>query len=141
MSEAIQGARTLFEVHFASAMTEDNLAVLSSRLGLTTRLAPQAGIGQGDGRFARLDNSSSLFLQRGTTEGTWILEGRTWGEPSPLNVHDWHVVTAYAAQLLDPTVRPPERQPATASSTPQRSVSASQNKRFSRIRRRLVGMT
>jgi hypothetical protein len=141
MSEVIKGARTLFEVHFASAMTEDNLSVLSSRLGLSTRLAPQTGIGQGDGRFARLDNSSSLFLQSDTTEGTWILEGRTWGDPSALNVHDWHVVTAYAAQLLDPTVRPPERQPTAASSIPQRSVSASQNRRFSGIRRRLVGMT
>jgi hypothetical protein len=140
MSEANQGANTLFDVHFARAMTEENLAVLSSRLGLTTHVVPQADTSQGDVRFARLDNSSSLFLQAGSTEGTWILQGRTWGQPSSLNVHDWHVVTAYAAQLLDPSVRPPARQPIATSSAPLRFVSAGQNKRFSRLRRRLVGM-
>jgi hypothetical protein len=141
MSEATPGANTLFDVNFQSAMTEDNLAVLSSRLGLTSHAVPQADASQGDVRFARLDNSSSLFLKPGSSDGAWVLEGRTWGKPSPLNVHDWHVVTAYAAQLLDPNVRPPQRLPAAATSTPQRLVSASQNKRFSRIRRRLVGMT
>jgi hypothetical protein len=141
MSEATKGANTLFDVNFSSAMTEADRAVLSTRLGLTSHVVPQADPSQGDVRFSRLDNSSSLFLQPGSEAGTWLLQGRTWGDPSAQNVHDWHVVAAYAAQLLDSSVTPPGRRPISQTTAPQRDVSASQNKRFSQIRRRLVGMT
>jgi hypothetical protein len=128
---------TLFELPFATAMGDRDVALLAGTLDLSADIHPASHNSPG---VARLDHHSGLFLKRGSTEGQWMLQARTWGHPPPQRVHEWHVLAAGAAHLLDPTVTPPERLAARPSGIPQRPVGRAQNKRLARIRRHLVGL-
>ncbi|HET6864430.1 MAG TPA: hypothetical protein VFH80_00840 [Solirubrobacteraceae bacterium] len=146
---APQGARvpvTLFEVSFAAAMDGDDLAMLAGALDMSTTLRSTTLRSKGDPRendlgFARLDHFSGLFLKRGIVEGEWVLKAMTWGHPGPQAVHGWHVTAAAAARRLDPTVKTPDRAPDTAPDLPDRHVGRASNRRLSRFRRRLVGVS
>jgi hypothetical protein len=87
----------------------------------------------------RLDFYSGLFLERGPDEGQWVFEGRTWGDPSPSIVHDWHLSAAAAAHQLDPTVAVPKRLAVATSGSSTRPVGWAANKRLARIGRRILG--
>jgi hypothetical protein len=141
---APRGARapvTLFEVSFAAAMDGDDLAMLAGALAMSTTLRSNGDPRQNDLGFARLDHFSGLFLRRSTVEGEWVLKAMTWGHPGPHAVHGWHVAAAAAAQRLDPTVKAPDRAADTAPDLPTRHVGRASNRRLSRFRRRLVGVS
>ncbi len=136
----------LFEVSFASPMSDRDLALLARSLDLSTRLQPtvrpheaQAPRPDTPG-FARLDHCSGLFLRRGPAEGKWRLEARSWGRPAAQSVHEWHVLAAGAARALDPTVTSPERLDPGALDISHRPLGRAANKRYARVRRRLVGL-
>ena len=103
------GATTLFAVPFASTMSDADIAVLTRTLDLVTHMHPKLHDSPTSPGVMRLDFYSGLFLERGPDEGYWVLEGRTWGDPSPSIVHDWHLRAAAAAHRLDPTVAVPKR--------------------------------
>jgi hypothetical protein len=141
-----QSGEVLFEVPFASVMSDDDLALLAGRLALSTRVQPTTRPGRDAARrhetpgFVRLDHYSGLFLQRGAAEGNWLLQARTWGHPAALSVHEWHVLAAGAARELDPAVTVPERVRSAAREIPCHPVGRAANKRLARFRRRLVGL-
>lgn len=135
-----RGAVTLFEVPFASAMRDGDLAGLARVLDLSTRMHPKTGPSHNSPGLARLDQHSGLFLNRGSAQGQWMLEARTWGHPAPQSIHQWHVLAAGGAQQLDPTVRLPEHLTASAHEIPNRPLGHAQNKRLARVRPRLVGV-
>ena len=133
-----RGPATLFEVSFASAMSDSDLALLARTLDMTFHMDPKlrrspAGLG-----IVRLDHYSGLFLKRGAVDGEWVLEARTWGHPAPQNTHEWHVLAAGAARLLDPSVAFLERLAAVSTEYPMRPVGRAANKRLSRIGRRIL---
>ena len=133
-----RGATTLFQVPFGSEMSDPDVALLVRILGLTmhrypTRQSPAPGA-------ARLDHFSGLFLERGAAEGQWVLEARTWGHPAPETVHEWLVLAAGTAHLLDPTVMFPDRLPAVSPEYPMRPVGRAANKRLAGFRRRITGL-
>jgi hypothetical protein len=97
----------LFHVPFASAMSDPDIAVLVRALDLVTHMHPKLNPSAASLGVVRLDFDSGMFLQRGPAKGRWILEGRTWGHPSPQAVRDWHLRAAGAAHRLDPTVTLP----------------------------------
>lgn len=101
--------RTLFRIPFKSEMTNDDLARLHSVLDLVTYIIPKPGVSGASPGVASLDPWSGLFLEPGTVDGEWILEGRTWGHPLPEAAHEWHVQAALAARQLDPSVQLPAR--------------------------------
>jgi len=103
------GATTLFAVPFASAMSDADIALLACTLGLVTHMHPKLFNSPTSAGLVRLDFYSGLFLERGPAEGQWVLEGRTWGDPSPSIVHEWHLCAAAAAHRLDPAVAFPKR--------------------------------
>jgi hypothetical protein len=141
---ASRGARvpvTLFEVSFAAVMDGHDLAMLAGALDMTTTPRSKGDPRENDLAFARLDHFSGLFLERSIVEGQWVLKGMTWGHPGPQPVHEWHVVAAAAAQRLDSTVKAPERAAATALDVPNHYVGRASNRRLSRFRRRLVGVS
>jgi hypothetical protein len=133
------GAVTLFEVPFASAMGDGDLALLVRSLDLSTHMHPNTPSHNPLG-LARLDHSSGLFLRRGGTEGEWLLEARTSGHPAVQSVHEWHVLAAGAAHQLDPAVTFPDRLAVSSPEIPDRQLGRAANKRLARIRRRLVGL-
>lgn len=141
-----QSGDVLFEVRFASAMSDDDLALLARRLDLATRIGPTIRSRPDTARrhdtpgFARLDHHSGLFLKRGAAEGEWLLQARTWGTPAGQSVHDWHVLAAGAARKLDPAATIPERLEPAAREIPDLPLGRAANKRLSRFRRRLVGL-
>jgi hypothetical protein len=141
-----QRGNVLFEVPFASVMSDRDLARLALMLGLSTRIEPtirprhDTAPRHHTPGFARLDHHSGLFLKRGVVDGEWQLEARTWGRPAAQSVHEWHVLAAGAARKLDPTVALPERLDAGAPEISDRPVGRAANKRLARIRRRLVGL-
>lgn len=141
-----QSGKVLFEVPFASVMSDHDLALLAGRLALSTRIQPTIRSGHDAARrhdtpgFVRLDHYSGLFLQRGVAEGNWLLQARTWGHPAALSVHEWHVLAAGAARELDPAVSLPERLKPGAREVPCYPVGRAANKRLARFRRRLVGL-
>ena len=139
-SRSARSPVTLFEVPFAAAMDDHDVASLAGALALST--APRSkGSGRKDNLgFARLDHFSGLFLQRNAVEGQWILRAQTWGRPGPQAIHGWHVAAAMAARRLDPTVNIPDRAPDTARAVQGRHVGRASNRRLSRFRRRLVGV-
>ncbi len=136
----------LFDVPFASVMSDFDLALLARMLNLSTRVQPTIRSRHGAARrhdtpgFARLDHYSGVFLKRGVVEGQWRLEARTWGRPAAQSVHEWHVLAAGAARALDPTVTSPERLDAGALEISNRPLGRAANKRFALVRRRLVGL-
>ncbi len=134
-----RSALTLFEVPFATAMSDGDLALLARTLDLTTRVQPKMRPPHKRLGLARLDQYSGLFLNRGATEGQWTLEARSWGRPAAQSVHEWHVLAAGAARQLDPTVTLPERLRTSSPAIPDYPVGLASNKRLSRIRRRITG--
>jgi hypothetical protein len=134
------GATALFEVSFAGAMSDLDLALLERELDLWTDARPKLRPRSDSPGFVRLDHYSGLFLERGPAEGRWMLRARTWGHPAAESVHAWHLSAARAAQQLDPTVIPPERLSASSPQIVHRPVGRAANKRLARIRRRMVGL-
>jgi hypothetical protein len=134
-------AVTLFEVTFAAAMDDHDLAVLGGALDMSTTLRSNKDASEHDFGFARLDHFSGLFLKRGTVEGKWVLKAMTWGHPGRQAVHRWHVAAAAAARRVDPSVKAPDRAADTAPDIPVGHVGRASNKRLSRFRRRLVGVS
>ena len=137
--EQPHGALTLFEISFASAMSDLDSALLARTLDLSGPMHPKArreihGV-------ARLDHYSGLFLDPGAAEGTWTLEARTWGHPAAQTVHEWQVLAAGAAHQLDATVTIPPRLSTGLSEIPDRPLGRAGNKRLARIRRRMVGLS
>jgi hypothetical protein len=146
LSPGRRRGEVLFEVRFASVMSDCDLALLARMLGLSMRVEPTLRF-RGDTvprhdtpGFARLDHYSGVFLKRGVVEGEWLLEARTWGRPAAPSVHEWHVLAAGAARMLDPTVTFPERLESGAREISDRPLGRAANKRFARVRRRLVGL-
>jgi hypothetical protein len=101
------GARTMFSVPLASPMSDRDIARLARTLNLTTHLHPKLHPSPTSPGVVRLDFDSGLFLVRGANKGEWALEGRTWGDPLPQAVREWHLSAAVAARQLDPTVALP----------------------------------
>ncbi len=93
-------------------MTDADIARLARMLNLDTHLHPKLRDSPSRPGLARLDFDSGLFLLRDDEADKWVLEGRTWGDPPPQSVLEWHVRTVAAARQLDPTVTYPA-QPAT----------------------------
>ncbi len=132
---------TLFEIPFAAAMDGHDVTVLAGALDLSTTLRAKGDAHGSNLGFARLDHFSGLFLKRSPVEGEWVLQATTWGHPGPQAVHGWQVAAAAAAQRLDPTVKAPARAPDTAPAIPDRHVGRASNRRLSRFRRRLAGVS
>jgi hypothetical protein len=132
---------TLFEVPFASAMSDLDLAQLERTLDLSVRPDAKRDPRPDSLGFACLDRDSGLFLEPRAGEGQWVLQARTWGHPAPESVHEWHVVAAGGAHMLDPTVVPPERLKASAPEVAFRPLGRAANKRLSRFRRRMGGLS
>ena len=130
----------LFEVPFASAMSDSDLELLRRLLDLTTHTHPKMRPDPNSPGVVRLDHFSGLFLERGERDGEWVLEARTWGNPAPESVHEWHLLAAFAARQLDPTVKPPGRVPQPPLEIPDRPVGSVENRRLAAFRRRLVGL-
>ena len=135
-----RGGTVLFEVPFSSAMSDADLAVLARLLDVSTHMQQKLRPDPNSPGVARLDHFSGLFLERGADEGRWVLQARTWGDPAPRSVHEWHVLAAQAARQLDARVALPERLPDVRHETPERPVGRAANKRLASIRRRLVGL-
>lgn len=131
---------TLFEVPFTTAMSDLDLALLTRTLDLSTRMNAVTGARQDTPGHMRLDQQSGLFLKRGAIEGDWSLKARTWGHPAAQAVHEWHVLAAGAAHQLDPQVLAPERVHTNSPETEDLPVGLANNKRFARVRRRLLGV-
>jgi hypothetical protein len=136
----VRGATTLFQIPFASAMSDADIALLARTLDLATHMHPKLHNSPTSQGVARLDFDSGLFLKRGPAEQRWVLEGRTWGHPSTGIVHDWHLLAAAAAHRLDPNVIFPERLAATPPETPTRPLGRAANKRIARIGRHILGL-
>ena len=88
-------------------MNDGDIAYLAKTLNLTTHLHPKLHHSPTSPGVVRLDFDSGLFLVRGANKGEWALEGRTWGDPLPQAVREWHLSAAVAARQLDPTVALP----------------------------------
>lgn len=131
----------LFEVTFKCAMTDADLARLARTLDLSTHMYPKMRPDPTSPGVARLDHFSGLFLERGSFEGEWVLEARTWGQPAAESVHEWHLLAAGAAHQLDATVTTPERLPTPPVLVPGRPVGEVHNRRAAAFRRRLGGLS
>jgi hypothetical protein len=121
-------------------MDDSQLARLARMLDLSTRISPKLSPPHETPGLARLDHYSGLFLIRGAVEGEWMLEARSWGQPTAQSVHEWHVLAAGAAHQLDPTVILPERMVVRSRQILDRPVGSVANKRWAPLRRRLVGI-
>ncbi len=131
---------TLFEIPFATAMSDVEFALIARTLDPSTHLDPTMWSRNESSGVLRLDHHSGLFLHRGSADGQWVLEARTWGHPAAQTVHEWHVLAAGAAHQLDATVTLPERWNAGLPEIVDRPVGRAANRRFARIRRRLAGV-
>jgi len=85
-------------------MDDKDIAHLVRTLNLETHLHPKLHPSPTSPGVVRLDFDSGLFLVRGANGGEWALEGRTWGDPLPQAVHEWHLSAVVAVRELDPTV-------------------------------------
>lgn len=136
-----RGGRLLFEVPFAAAMSDAELACLGHALDISTHLQPKMRPDPNSPGVARLDDSSGLYLERGPRDGGWLLQARTWGRPAPSTVHEWQVLAAQAAGRLDPQVTLPDRvAPPPRPAVADRIVGEAANKHLAHLRRRLVGL-
>lgn len=136
-----RGGTSLFEVPFASVMSDPEIALLARALDLTTHMYPKMRPSPNSPGVARLDHYSGLFLERGVGEGQWVFEARTWGHPARESVREWHVLAAGAARLLDPTVPFPKRLAVVSLQYPLRPLGRAANKRSARIGRRILGLS
>ncbi len=132
----------LFEVPFHSAMTDADLARVARLLDLSTHMRPKMRPDPNSPGVARLDHFSGLFLERGEHETEWVLEARTWGNPTLETVHEWHLLATFAARQLDRTVKPPQRLPHVPNPIDRadRRVGSVENRRVAAFRRRLGGL-
>lgn len=122
-------------------MSDQDAALLSRTLDLTTHLHPKLHNSPTSPGVLRLDFDSGLFLQRGPTEGRWVLEGRTWGHPAASAVREWHLRAAAAAHRLDRTVTVPARPTNTPSTaTPSQLQGHASNHRLARIASHIPGL-
>lgn len=135
-----RGGRVLFEVPFNSEMGDADLARLARVLDLSTYMHPKQRPDPTSPGVARLDHFSGLYLERGDSDGEWVLEARTWGKPASESVHEWHLRATGAARELDPTVTSPERPPASEAPIHDRLVDEVNGRRFAAFRRHLVGL-
>jgi hypothetical protein len=78
-------------------MSDVDIARLARVLNLDTHLHPKLHNSPARPGVMRLDFDSGLFLLRGPENGSWLLEGRTWGDPPRELVHEWHLRAAAAA--------------------------------------------
>ena len=131
----------LFEVPFASAMSDSDLARLARMLDLSTHMHPKMRPDTTSPGVGRLDHFSGLFLERGADQDQWVMQARTWGNPAAQSVHEWHLLAAQAARRLDPRVTLPEPLPDTPKQIADRPLGQAATKRLASIRRRLVGLT
>jgi hypothetical protein len=136
-----RGGTSLFQVSFASVMSDPEIALLARALDLTTHMYPKMRPSPNSPGVARLDYYSGLFLDRGVGDGQWVLDARTWGHPAPGSVHEWHLLAAGAARLLDPTVTFPKRLAVVSPQYPMRPLGRAANKRSARIGRRILGLS
>jgi hypothetical protein len=135
-----RGGVVLFQVPFASTISDCDLALLARLLDLSTHMYPKMRPDPNSPGVARLDHFSGLFLNRGATAGQWVLEARTWGHPAPQSVHEWNLLAAWAARQLDSTVPFPERLPPSAPEIPAHPVARFATRPLARIRGRIVGL-
>ncbi len=136
-----RGGKVLFEVPFNRSMTGPDLARLARAFDLSTHTYAKQRPDPTSPGVARLDHFSGLYLERGPSEGEWVLEARTWGHPGPETVHEWHLLTTQAAHQLDPSVPTPARLPAQPVDVADRPVGEVLNRRFARLRRRTSAIT
>ena len=136
-----RGGQVLFVVPFTSEMTEADRAWLARMFDLSTHMYPKQRPNPTSPGIARLDHFSGLYLERGASDGEWVLEARTWGRPAIASVHEWHLLAAQAAHQLDRSVRMPARLPAAPVQIAERPVEEVQNRRFAAFRRHLVGLS
>jgi hypothetical protein len=134
-----RGPTILFGVPFASAMSDHDVALLVRTLDLTTHMSPERSGSPASPGAVRLDHYSGLFLEHGPADGRWVLEARTWGHPAPETVHEWRVLAAGAARLLDPAVMFPDRMTTVSPAYPMIPVGRAANNRHARIGRRILG--
>ena len=123
-----------------SAMSDAALALLARALDLSTHMYPKMRPDANSPGVARLDHFSGLFLERGADEGHWVLLARTWGEPAPQTVHEWHLLAAQAARQLDASVTLPERLANAHRESADRSLAQAPNRRPARIRGHIAGL-
>jgi hypothetical protein len=121
-------------------MTDPDIALLVRTLDLTTHMYPKLRRIPASPGAVRLDHYSGLFLEYGAATDQWVLEARTWGHPAPENVHEWQVLAANAARLLDPAVVLPDRLLAVSPENPTHPVGRAANKRLAGFRRRITGL-
>lgn len=136
----IRGGTVLFEVPFTAPASDVPLARLAQVLDVWTHTQSKTRPDPNSPGVARLDRHSGVFLERGGDDGRWLLQGRTWGDPSPRTVHEWHVLAAQAARQIDPRVALPERLPAAGPTTADLPLGEAANKHLTGFRRRLVGL-
>ncbi|MDE3130314.1 MAG: hypothetical protein KGL16_04110, partial [Acidobacteriota bacterium] len=86
-----RGGEVLFEVHFSCALGGEQLALLRSQLDMTTHVDHKLPADPNSPALARLDDASSLLLERLTGRDRWVLQARTWGAPDAGTIHAWHV--------------------------------------------------
>ena len=96
--------RILFTIPFRSEMGPKDIKVLVSILHLNLCLQPKSRWVATKPGIRRLDRDSGLVLLYGPEEGTWVLEGRTWGNPPEKFVEAWRLQAATVALRLDPDV-------------------------------------
>ena len=135
-----RGGVVLFQVPFASTISDCDLVLLARLLDLSTHMYPKMRPDPNSPGVARLDHFSGLFLNRGATAGQWVLEARTWGHPAPQSVHEWNLLAIWAARQLDPSVTLPRRLPAIAPEIPTHPVARFATRPLARIRRHIVGL-
>lgn len=92
-------------------MSDRDTARLARVLDMSMHMSPKMRPDPTSPGTARLDHHSGLFLERGDADGRWLLQARTWGDPSPQTVHEWHLLAALAAHRLDPEVTLPDPLP------------------------------
>jgi len=103
-----RGGRVLFRVPFTSAMDDADAVALARMLDLVTHLHPKLYPSPTSPGVVRLDFDSGLFVERGETDGSWVLEGRTWGDPPTAMVRQWYLRATAAGHHFDPLVTSPE---------------------------------
>ena len=98
--------RTLFQVRFKSAMTDEDAKQLQDALDMTTHLHPKHPAIAPPLGFAPLP-FGGLYLVRGEGEREWALEGRAWTIPEPAAVREAELEAISAARRLDPNAPDP----------------------------------
>jgi hypothetical protein len=121
-------------------MTDWDIARLARMLNLDTHLHPKLHDSPSRPGLARLDFESGLFLLRDDEDDIWVLEGRTWGDPPPQSVLEWHLRAIAAARQRDPTVTYPARAATRSCDGTVRPVGRAANKPLARLGRRLLGL-